>query len=129
MALKLSKNSGLTDVVSSDGSISNPIQTSHPVEGSAQTVQMWIFNDNSSKKYQNVSIQAVDAVGTSEANWIQLSLDNVTYQAAGASLTIPDITTANTGTTFYVKVTTPTVADTINKSDIKLKTSFTEYAV
>lgn len=129
MALKLSKNSGLTDLVSTDGS--NPITTSHPLAGSAQTVQLWLFNDDVTKRYEQISILGEDS-NTGDGNqssWIQLSSDGTNFQAAGASLSMANISNANTGVTFYVRVTSSSVASVQNKVDLKIKTVFTEFAV
>ena len=120
--IQLSKNSGLTSLVSSG----NPITTEHPHTGSAQTVQLWAFNDNSAKRYESITITAVDTTGTNESSWIQFSNDNVTFSS---SLTLANISDSNVGKSFYVRVTTPSVAETQNKSDIKLNVAYTEFAV
>lgn len=125
MALKLSKNSGLTDIVSG----ANPITTQHPIAGSTQNVTVYLFNDDATKRYESISIDPTDATGTDESTWIELSADNVTFQAAGAALSVPNISTANSGTPIYVRVTTPSVGSTQNKTDIKLTTNYTEFAV
>lgn len=127
MALKISKNIGLTDVVSDV----NPISTEHPISGSAQTVQLWLFNDNAAKRYETITIYPIDSsIGDGDqSTWIELSADNVTYQAAGAVLNMANISTANSGVTFYARITTPSVADSQNRTDIKLQVNGKEYAV
>jgi hypothetical protein len=131
--LKISKNSALTDIVSTDGT--NPIVTQHPIAGSSQVVQLWLFNNDNTKYYTGITIDPTDSNSADgdQSTWIQLSLDNVTYQSASAPLTFSDIGAAGapdvTGHTFYAKITTPTVATTQNKTDIKLTVNFTEFAI
>lgn len=129
MALKISKNVGLTDVVTDI----NPITTEHPTTGSEVEVRLWLFNDQSTKKYEEISIKPTDAVSTDESAWIQLAPDNSgtagTYLSGGAALTMADISDSNVGKPFWVKVTTPVVSDSQNKSDIKLTIAGKEYAV
>jgi hypothetical protein len=122
--LKIAKNAGLTDIVPAG----NPITTQHPIEGSAVTVQVWLFNDTASKRYENVE---VDPIGTDQA-WVQLAPDNAgsagTFLAGGAKLTFANI--ADTaGKPFWVRVTTPTVGDTQNKTGIDLQVNSREFAV
>lgn len=129
MALKISKNSGLSDIVSD----ANPITTTHPTTGSVQEVEIWLFNDDSTKTYQNITIDPTDATGGDESLWIQLAPNNGgvagTYLSASAALNVSNITTANVGTPFWMKVTTPSGQTVQNKNDIKLTVNFTEYAV
>lgn len=127
MALKISKNVGLTDLVSSDNT--NPITTSHPLSGSAQTVQLWLFNDNAAKRYESITIDPTDIVSTDDSAWIQMSSDGSTFLSGGAALSMANISDSNVGKPFWIKVTTPAVADTQNKTDIKLTVNFTEFAV
>jgi hypothetical protein len=131
MTLKISKNSGLTDIVSTDGT--NPITTPHPITGSSQVVQLWLFNNDATRYYQNINIDPTDVVGTDESTWIQLSADGVTYLGGSAPLTMANIgasgTGDTTGHTFYAKVTSPSGQTVQNKTDIKLTVNFTEYAV
>lgn len=129
--LKIAKNAGLTDIVSTDST--NPISTSHPITGSSQELRLFLFNDNAAKRYESISIDPIDETSTDESTWIQLAPDNAgspgTYLAAGAVLSMANISDSNTGKPFWVKVTTPVVADSQNKSDIKLKVNSTEFAV
>ena len=127
MALKISKNVGLTDVVSSDGS--NPITTEHPITGSAITQQLYLFNDNASERFENINIDPTDAVSTDESNWVQLSTDGTTWLTAGAALTMANISDVNVAKSFFVKVTSPSVGSVQNKSDIKLTVNYRKYAV
>jgi hypothetical protein len=128
MALKISKNSGLTDIVSDV----NPITTEHPLGGSAVTIQLWLFNDNAAKRYETITIDPIDQTSTDESSWIQLAPDNAgaagTFLVAGAALSITNISDT-TGKPFWARITTPSVADTQNKTDIKLQVSGKEYAV
>ena len=131
MTLKISKNSGLTDIVSTDGT--NPITTPHPITGSSQVVQLWLFNNDATKYYTGITIDPTDSVSTDESTWVQLSADGVTYLGASAALSMANIGSAGsgdtTGHTFYAKITTPSVGSTQNKTDIKLSVNYTEYAV
>lgn len=135
MALKIAKNSGLTDIVSTDGS--NPITTSHTIAGSTVEQKVYLFNNDSTKYYTGINIDPTDAVSTDESTWIYLAPDNAgsagTYGAAGAALSMANIGAAGSGDTtgkpFWVKVITPSVGATQNKTDIKLTVNFTEYAV
>lgn len=132
MALKISKNSALTDIVSTDNT--NPITTEHPISGSSVEQKLWLFNDNSptGKRYENITIDPIDQSAPDESTWVQLAPDNAgvagTYLAAGAALSMANISDL-TGKPFWVKVTTPSVADSQNKQDIKLQVSSKEYAV
>jgi hypothetical protein len=127
--LKISKNVGLTDVVTDV----NPITTQHPITGSAVVVQLWLYNNDSLKTYQTITIDPTDTVATDESTWIQLAPDNAgvagTYLAGGAALTMADISDSNVAKPFWVKVTTPSVADSQNKNDIKLTVAGKEFAV
>lgn len=126
--LKISKNSGLTDIVSD----ANPISSEHPISGSAVAVKLWLFNDDATKRYETITIDPVDTTSGDESTWIQLAPDNAgvagAYLAAGAALSMANISDA-TGKPFWMKVTTPAVADSQNKSDIKLQVNAKEYAV
>lgn len=127
--LKISKNSGLTDVVSD----ANPVTTQHPTTGSSQEVRLWLFNDDATKTYQSITIKPTDTTGSDESNWFQLAPDNAgaagTYGAASAALNMANVTAANVGTPFWLKVTVPAGQAVQNKSDIKLTVNYTEFAV
>jgi hypothetical protein len=125
MALKLSKNSALTDLVSSG----NPITTSHPTTGSTSSaVQLWLFNDNSAAfTYSNVNVDPTDAVSTDESTWIQLSTDGTTWLSASAALSLT--VTGATATTFYYRCVVPSGQTVQNKTDIKLTVNYRETAV
>lgn len=129
MALLISKDVGLTNVVSD----SNPVLTDHPTTGSTVTVRLWLFNDNAAKRYENISIDPVDLVSTDESTWVQLAPDNAgspgSFLAGGAALSMANISDSNVARPFWVKVTTPAVGDTMNKEDIKLDVAGREFAV
>jgi hypothetical protein len=163
MALKIAKNSGLTDIVSTgqlpyrkkadgtqvdaipQGSESlyeanpayNPLTTSHPIAGGTQEQKVYLFNDAISKYYTGVNIDPTDIVSTDESGWVFLAPDNAgvagTYGAASAPLSMANIGVAGSGDTtgkpFWVKVVSPSVGTTQNKTDIKLTVNFTEFAV
>lgn len=122
--LKIAKNAGLTDIVTAG----NPITTQHPIEGSAVTVQLWLFNDDATKRYEEISI---DPIGADES-WVQLAPDNAgsagTFLSAGAPLSLANISDTS-GKPFWMRVTTPTVADTQNNEDIDLQVNSREFAV
>lgn len=127
--LKISKNTGLTDIVSS----SNPITTKHVNTGASVAVREYLYNDDATKKYTGITIDPTDTTGSDESTWVQLAPDVAgvagTYLAAGAALTMADITDSNVGKPFWYKVTTPSLTDSQNKTDIKLKIDAEESAV
>lgn len=154
MSLKISKNVGLTDIVSSgqkayiDGSSNqfddpgagrspnpayNPLLTQHPITGSTVEEKRWLFNDLSTERFENVNIDPTDAVSTDESTWIQLAPDNAgvagTYSAAGVALAMANISDSNVGKPFWVRVTSPLVGSVQNKSDIKLTVNYRKFAV
>lgn len=123
--LKVAKDAGLTDVLSEDGS--NPLTTQHPIGGSAEARQLYLFNDDATKRYEGITIDSIDTTDTDESGWVEFSSDGSTYQAG--PLSMADISDSGTGYSFYVRVTTPSVGDTQNKTDIELQVVGTEYAV
>jgi hypothetical protein len=128
MALKIAKNSGLTDIVSS-GDNSNSIVTQHPITGSAQALQLYLFNDNSAERFESITIDPTDSVNTDESSWVQLSSDGSTWLTAGEALSMADIADNGVGKPFWVRVTSPSVADVQNKTDIKLTVNYRKFAV
>jgi len=129
MPLLLSKNATLTELVSE----ANPITTDHPTTGSTAEVRLWLYNNNAAKKYTSVIIDPIDAVAPDDSTWVQLALDNNglpgSYLAGGAALTMADINDANVGHPFWIRVTTPDVSDSQNKTDIRLEVSGREWAL
>lgn len=123
--LKVAKDAGLTDVLSEDGS--NPLTTQHPIGGSAEVRQLYLFNNDATKRYEGITVDAIDNTDTDESGWVEFSTDGSTYQAGPIS--VADISDSDTGHPFYVRVTSTSVSDTQNKSDIKLHIVNTEYAV
>ncbi|MBT2682670.1 hypothetical protein [Bacillus sp. ISL-37] len=132
MALKIAKNAGLTDIVST-GDGSNAITTQHPIGGSTQEMKLYLFNDSAAERFENITIDPTDSVSTDESTWIQVAPDNGgvagTYQTAGAALTMANISDSNVGKPFWVRVTTPAVGSVQNKTDIKLTVNFRKFAV
>jgi hypothetical protein len=128
MALKIAKNSGLTDIVSS-GDNSNSIVTQHPITGSAQALQLYLFNDNSAERFESISIDPTDSVDTDESSWVEMSADGTTWLTAGEALSVADISDNGVGKSFWVRVTSPSVADVQNKTDIKLTVNYRKFAV
>lgn len=134
MALKISKNSALTDIVSDV----NPITTTHPTTGSASAaIPLWLFNDDATKYYTGINIDQTDAVSTDESSWVQLAPDNAgaagAFGAGSAALAMANVGAAGsadtTGHPFWYKCTTPSGQTVQNKTDIKLTVGFTEFAV
>jgi hypothetical protein len=123
------------DVASTDGT--NALTTQHPIAGSAVEGKYYLFNDDATKYYESINIDPTDATGTDESAWIQMA-DDVsgvagTYGAGSAALSMANIGSSTGADTsdkpFWAKVTTPVVDTTQNKTDIKLTTNFTEFAV
>jgi hypothetical protein len=116
--LKIARDEQLTDIISEDGS--NPITTEHPIEGSTEDKVVYLFNDNSTKRYENVTIEVTGD------DWV-----TITDEAEGTytdSLTLGEIEGTDP-ITIYVRVTTPQVTETQNKTDIKLTVNYKEYAI
>ena len=128
MALRLSKNSGLTDIVST-GDNSNPISTQHPITGSTVATQLWMYNDNAAERFENINIDPTDAVSTDESTWVQLSADGSTWLSAGAALTMANVSDTNVGKSFWYRVVAPSVGSAQNKTDIKLTINYRKFAV
>ena len=132
MALKIAKNAGLTDIVST-GDGTNAITTQHPIAGSTVEMRLWLFNDNAAERFENITIDPTDSVSTDESTWLSLAPDSGgvagTYGAAGAALTMVNISDSSVGKPFWVRVTTPAVADVQNKTDIKLTVNYRKFAV
>ncbi|WP_423408008.1 hypothetical protein AABM38_20400 [Heyndrickxia sp. MSNUG] len=130
--LKISKNVGLTDIVST-GDGSNAISTQHPITGSTVEMKLWLFNDNAAERFENINIDPTDSVSTDESTWIQLAPDNAgvagTYLSGGTALTMANISDSNVGKPFWVKITTPSVGSVQNKTDIKLTVNYRKFAV
>lgn len=128
--LKISKNIGLTDIVSDV----NPITTTHPTTGSTSSnIQLWLFNDDATKTYQSINIDPTDAISTDESTRVQLAPDNAgaagTFGAAGAALTMANVLDNNVAKPFWYKFTMPSGQSVSNQTDIKLTVNYTEYPV
>lgn len=133
MALRIAKDAGLTNVVSIDGAQTNPITSQHPIAGSTVEQKLFLFNNDSTKRYEGITIDPTDATAPDDSGMIYLAPDNAgvagTYLAASAALTMANVSDSNAGKAFWVKVVAPAVATTQNKTDIKLTINFTEFAV
>ena len=126
MALKLSKNVGLTDVITS----SNPLTTQHINTGEAKAVLVYLFNDAAAKKYESVVVSAVDTSGTDEKSWVTFAADNSgTAGTYSSTLTLANISDSNVAKPFWVKVTTPSLTDSQNKTDLNIRVSANEFSV
>lgn len=126
--LQIAKDQALTDIVSSDKNsiVDNPITTQHPIEGSVEEVEVWLFNDDETRRYENVEIFPVDVEGTDESAWIELADDSGEF---GSTITMPNIDNANVGYRIRVRVTASEVNDVVNKVDLRLRITATEFAV
>lgn len=126
MALKFYSDQALTTEITT-------LTTQHPNTGGSAQQKVYVSNNDATKRYENISVDVVDTNGADDTSYVQLALDSAgspgTFGAAGASLTMANITTANTGAPFWVKVTTPSVAGSQNKTDLKLDVLYREFAV
>lgn len=131
MTLQISKNSTLTDVLST-GDGTNPITTQHPITGGSQEQRLWLFNNGLSSRFENVSIVPTDNIGDS-SNRVQLAPDNDgnpgEYLEGGGTLKMDDISDVDVGKVFWMKVTTPAVENPQNTTDIKLTVNFQRFMV
>ncbi|AEG14692.1 hypothetical protein Desku_1105 [Desulfofundulus kuznetsovii DSM 6115] len=131
MALKLAKDSGLTDIVSSDQT--NPVITQCPGTGTeaerTREVKLYLFNDNAAYRYENVTISCQDTSGTDEAGWMTFAPDNAGSPGTYASqLSLGTINDTNVGHAFWMKVIVPDGTPTQNKTDLVIKVNAVEYA-
>jgi hypothetical protein len=126
MALKFYSDQALTQEITS-------LTTQHANTGMAVERRVFLANNNASFRYENVVIDPTDTVSTDESNYIALAPDNAgsagTYGAAGANLTMANISDSNVAKPFWVKITTPSVGTAQNKTDLQLKALFREFAV
>jgi hypothetical protein len=111
----------------------NTLASQHANTGASATAQIIIANKDATKTYEDVVVSVLDTSGSSETSWIQLALDNAgspgTFGTAGASLTLADITSANTAYKFWVRITNAPSADSSKKTDLQLKFDAVEFAV
>jgi hypothetical protein len=126
MALKYYSDSALTNEITN-------LTTEHETIGGVEEKQIFIGNTDVNFYYEDIVINIEDtATPPDEKTWIQLALDNAgapsTYGSAGASLTFPNITD-NLAHSFWIKVTTPDLGTAQNKTDLRLNTTFKEFAV
>lgn len=131
MALKISKNPSLTDIVSSDQS--NPIVTQCPGTGTeserTREVKLYLFNDDEAYRYENVTITCEDTSGSDESSWITFAPDNSGAPGTYSStLNMGTINDANQGHAFWMKIVVPDGTPTQNKVDLAIKVSAVEYA-
>ena len=133
--LFISKDVAMTDVVS-DETVNpgdagyNPITTQHNITGTTVEVKVFLFNDNAAKKYTGITAKPVDTSSTDESAWIQLAPDNAGVAGAYSSnISLPDVNDSDVAHPIWVKVTTPVVADTQNKTDLVIEIDTTEFAV
>ena len=126
MALKFYSDQALTQEITS-------LTTQHANTGMAVERRIFLSNDNAAFRYESVVIDPTDTASTDESNYISLAPDNAgvagTYGAAGANLTMANISDSNVAKPFWVKITTPSVGSAQNKTDLQLKALFREFAV
>jgi hypothetical protein len=126
MALKFYSDQALTQEITS-------LTTQHANTGMAVERRIFLANNDATKRYENVVIDPTDTASTDESNYIALAADNAgsagTYGAAGANLTMANISDSNVAKPFWVKITTPSVGTAQNKTDLQLKALFREFAV
>lgn len=126
MALKFYSDQALTQEITS-------LTTQHANTGMVVERRIFLSNDNAAFRYENVVIDPTDTASTDESNYISLAPDSAgsagTYGAAGANLTMANISDSNVAKPFWVKITTPSVGSAQNKTDLQLKALFREFAV
>jgi hypothetical protein len=126
MALKFYSDQALTQEITS-------LTTQHANTGMAVERRIFLSNNDATKRYENVVIDPTDTASTDESSYIALAPDNAgaagTYGAAGANLTMANISDSNVAKPFWVKITTPSVGAAQNKTDLQLKALFREFAV
>lgn len=126
MALQLYSDAALTTEITS-------LITQHLNTGMAVERQLFITNKDATKRYENIIVDPIDTSGTDETNYIQLAPDNAglagNYGAAGASLSMGSISDNNIAHAFWIKITTPSVSESQNKTDLQLSILYREFAV
>jgi hypothetical protein len=126
MALKFYSDQALTQEITS-------LTTQHANTGMVVERRIFLSNNDATKRYESVVIDPTDTASTDESNYISLAADNTgsagTYGAAGANLTMANISDSNVAKPFWVKITTPSVGTAQNKTDLQLKALFREFAV
>ena len=126
MALKISKNQGLTDVITA----ANPLQTQHVNTGEAKATRVFLFNDAAANKYESVVIKAKDTSGTDESSWVQFAPDNSgTAGSYSSTLNMANISDNNVAKPFWVRVTNPSGTVALNKTDLSIEVTANEFAV
>lgn len=126
MPLFIAKDSSLEDVISSDGT--NPLTTEHLLAGESVDVQLFVFSNDPDKRYESIKIAAEDTTDTDESSWLTFAATAAGPFTSGP-YNIPDITTPHAGQSFWVRVTTPMLADVVTKSDIKLRLTANAFAL
>jgi hypothetical protein len=126
MALLFYSDLGLTTELTT-------LTTQHDSAGEAKSVRVFLANKDVAFRYEDILITPEDtATPPDEKSWIQLAPDNAgtpgTYSAPGAALALANIldTAAHP---FWVKITTTNVGTAQNKTDLRLNTTFKEFAV
>ncbi|HSH35034.1 hypothetical protein [Schnuerera sp.] len=118
--LRLARDEDLTDIITEDDS--NPIITQHPIEGSSETKQFYLFNENPDKRYEDVVVRAEGE----DSDWFEFSLDGNTFTS---EIQVGDIEEANSGQLIYIRVTTTEVDDSQNRDNTEVKLIGTQFAV
>jgi hypothetical protein len=137
--------------ITTSGDLTEPIVTAHDGQtGGVVTLQLYLRNDESTLWYSNVTIRPVDLVEAypygdvayTETGWgVKLSQGSDEPTTAewediewGNTIDMPDVgssSLANTTTysPFWYLISCPPNLDAITKTDIVLRTSWTENAV
>ena len=138
-----SKHEDVFSEITRNTDLTSPITTVHDGQvGGEVTVQLYVKNDNALKWYSNVTIQPVDLidaypygdVGYDETGWgVKLSEGSTEPTAAewedidwGNTIDIPDVTDAVSYAPFWYLISCPPLIDAKTKTDIVLRTSYTE---
>ena len=122
MALLFYSDAGLTTELTT-------VTTQHDSAGETKEIEVFLANKDAGFHYEEIAITPEDtATPPDETSWIQLGLDQGTFGTPGAPLAMANIED-NLAHSFWIRITTPTVATAQNKSDLGLSVSFREFAV
>jgi len=127
MAINVYEDVGKTQVISTDGSMSNPLDTTHPIAGSTQIKPIYFEHTDIGFRYE-FTLSCQDTSGSDESSWIQFAPD--VDGVAGTFANTLDINLlANTVVKVYVRVTSTVQVDAVNKQDLKISFTPRKYAV
>lgn len=122
MALLYYADAGLTTELTT-------ITTQHDSAGETKDVEIFLANKDAAFRYEDIVITPEDtAKPPDETGWIQIGLTQGVFEAPGASLTFPNVDD-NAAHSFWIRITTANVGTAQNKTDLRLNTTFKEFAV